>query len=1307
MNPASLAAEIDRCMLRDRHRLRRRLDAIRGRHAGDETAFAELGEAVKASQERRAAREAGRPRPTYPPDLPVALRKDEIARAIADAQVVIVCGETGSGKTTQLPKICLDLGRGVAGLIGHTQPRRLAARTLAARIATELDTEVGSAVGYKIRFTDRVSDATYVKLMTDGILLAETQGDRFLEQYDTIIIDEAHERSINIDFLLGYLKRLLPKRPDLKVIVTSATIDPQRFAAHFGGAPIIEVSGRVYPVEMRYRPPPVADADDEEDGGDARSGDDALLSSLLDAVRELPDQSGDVLVFLPGEQSIREAADALRKAHTEKTEILPLYARLSAGEQTRVFRPHTGRRIVLATNVAETSLTVPGVRYVIDTGLARVSRYDTRRKVQQLPIEKISQASANQRTGRAGRTSAGVCIRLYSEEDFAARPVFTPPEIVRTNLASVILQMAALGLGSIEEFPFVEPPGTRAIRDGAATLFELGAFDEEHRLTRVGRELSRLPVDPRVGRIILGGRDHRCLAEILVIASALSVQDPRYRPHDAKEKADQAHRRFQSETSDFVSYLKLWDAFQEEAGRAGSRKLRTWCESQFISFLRMREWQDVHRQLHQLVRGMGFPIVSGHGDDAALHKALLTGYLGSVAMKQDDRIYVGARNVKLNIFPGSALFKNRPAFIMAAEMVETGRLYARTVAKIEPEWVEPLAEHLVERRYFEPRWDKSRGQVVGFEKVTLHGLPIVARRRIDFARIDAEAAREIFIREALVTGELNTPGAFLRHNCEVVASIERLADRARRRDLLVDEQAVFAFYDRALPADVWSGRRFDAWRKTIEHGSPRALFLAPEDVLIGDAAAVDAEMFPDALEVGGLRLPLTYRFEPGHEEDGITVTVPLAALNELDAAPFAWLVPGFLVDQVTALLESLPKSIRKIFVPVRDTAERFVRERRAHSPGAQGGATETLASALSRYLEAQKRIAVPVSAFNPAAGPEYLRMLFRVVDEQGRQVAQSRDLTEQKGKLGLRARESFGHASRSHWERDRVTSWDFGDLSERVEVRQGSFSLPGYPALVAEKDGVALRVFQHPGEAALEHRRGVRRLLAMRIAETTKVVRRNLPGIQAMTLQFAMIGSGDSLRDDIVEAAIDRAGLGDGPPPRSKDAFERCAEQARGRLAGLADEVCARVAPILAAYQDVARLLPAASRTSAAAPSAEIRDHVARLIYPGFVSETPFSQLAHLPRYLKAVRLRIERLPNQPAKDRARQAELLPHWQAYTARADADEARGTRSSELERYRWLLEEFRVSLFAQELRTAEPISTKKIAEQWAKVMAEGAR
>ncbi|MET0594547.1 MAG: ATP-dependent RNA helicase HrpA [Polyangiaceae bacterium] len=1301
---SNIAAEIDRSMLRDRHRLRRRWETLRRRPGTDSEAIRELAEAVRKSAERRSEREARLPRPTYPADLPVALRKDEIAGAIAASQVVVVCGETGSGKTTQLPKICLELGRGVAGLIGHTQPRRLAARTLAARIASELESEVGGTVGYKIRFTDKVSDSTYVKLMTDGILLAETQGDRFLEQYDTLIIDEAHERSINIDFLLGYLKRLLPKRPDLKIIVTSATIDPQRFAEHFDGAPIIEVSGRVYPVETRYRPPNLAAPDEDDDEDDvAESEEDAVLASLVDAVRELPPGSGDVLVFLPGEQAIREATEALRKTNSEKTEILPLYARLSAGEQARVFRSHPGRRIVLATNVAETSLTVPGVRYVIDTGLARVSRYDTRRKVQRLPIEKISQASAQQRAGRAGRTSAGVCIRLYSETDFAARAPFTPPEIVRTNLASVILQMASLGLGEIEQFPFVEPPGTRAIRDGAATLFELGALDEEHKLTRIGSELARLPVDPRVGRIILGGRDHRCLAEILVIAAALSIQDPRFRPHDAKEKADQAHRQFQSENSDFVSYLKLWDAYQEQAANVGSSKLRAWCEKHFLSHLRMREWQDVHRQLHQLARELKYPIVSGRGDDAALHKALLTGYLGNIAMKHDDRVYVGARNVKMNVFPGSVLFKKRPTFIMAAEIVETGRLYARTVAKIEPEWVEPLAEHLVEKRYFEPHWDKTRGQVVGFEKVTLHGLTIVPKRRIDFARIDEETSREIFIRSALVEGELRSHAPFLRHNREVLASIESLADRARRRDLLVDEQAVFAFYDKKLPPDAWSAGRFEAWRKKAEHDHRELLFLDRNDVLVGDAAAVTPDQFPDSIMVGGLKLPLSYRFDPGHEEDGITVTVPLAAIGELDVAPFDWLVPGLLADKATALLESLPKAIRKNFVPVREFAERFAKEPHDRN--------EPLAASLSRYLKTQRPIDVPESAFDRNDCPEHLRMMLRVVDALGKPVATSRDLRAFKEKLGLRSRETFVAASQVSWGRDRVTTWDFGDLPERVDVKHGAFSLPGYPALTPEGDNVALRVFQHADEAKSAHRRGVRRLFALRLGETVKHVRRNLPGIQAMILQFAMVMSADALRDDIVAAAIDRASMGDGDAPRTREAFEQAAERARGQLSELAAEVCTKIAPILTAFQEIGRHLPREAPSAHASPAdttwKEIREHLSRLVYPGFISETPWPKLAHLERYLKAVRLRIERLQQNPAKDRTRDAELAPHWRAYVARANDLHARGMRSTELDRFRWLLEEWRVSLFAQELRTVEPVSAKKIVEQWAKVTAETGR
>jgi ATP-dependent helicase HrpA len=1288
-----LSAEIDRCMLRDRRRLRRLWDGLRNRRKPE--TLQTLEQEIASSLARREAREAARPRPRYPAELPIVQRKDEIAHAISTSQVVIVCGETGSGKTTQLPKICLEIGRGVTGMIGHTQPRRLAARTLAARIATELEGEVGGTVGYKIRFTDRVSDGTYVKLMTDGILLAETQGDRLLEQYDTLIIDEAHERSVNIDFLLGYVKRLLPKRPDLKVIVTSATIDPQRFSEHFGGAPILEVSGRLYPVEIRYRP--LSESAEDEDGdADAGENEEAEERAILHAIDELPRDEHDVLVFLPGEQAIRATAHALRGMHAAKREILPLYARLSAGEQSRVFRPHTGRRIILATNVAETSLTVPGVRYVVDTGLARFNRYDTRRKVQRLPIEKISQASANQRAGRSGRTAPGICIRLYSEEDYAARAIFTAPEIVRTNLAGVILQMAALGLGGIEEFPFIEPPQTRAVRDGAVALIELGALDEMHQLTRVGRELARLPVDPRVGRIILGGRDHGCLAEVLVIAAALSVQDPRERPHDAREKADQAHRPFQTETSDFVAYLKLWDAYQEQAGTLGSARLRKWCEARYLSPTRMREWGDVHRQLSELVKSMGFSLSDVRADDATLHKALLTGYLGSVAMKLDDRVYVGAHGVKLGIFPGSGLFKKPPPFIVAAEVVETGRLYARTVAKIEPEWIEPLAEHVLERRYFEPHWEKTRGQVIGFEKVLLYGIPIVGQRRVDFARVDAEAAREIMLRDGLVKGELRSAAPFLAHNRQIVADAEALTDRARRRDLTVDEQAVFAFYDKIVPADVTSAARFESWRKIVERGNPRALFLNRDDVLVGEAASVTSDDFPDELIIGATRLPLTYRFDPGHEEDGLTVTLPLAALGEIEPAPFEWLVPGHRVDKVHALLESLPKAIRKTLGPLRETAEQFSRE----VPFGRG----SLATALSEYLGKAARVEVSPSSFQGSNLPQHLQMRFRVLDDENKIVGASRDLGSLQRTFARRALESFARLGKGRFERDRLTAWDFGDLPERAEIPHGSFTLVGYPGLSAEGDGVALRVFADAAIAATAHRRGLRRLFAMRLGETAKSVRRNLPGIQALSLKFALLGGGDALRDDIMAAAVDRVCFGDDEPIRTRDAFERAAEQARGQLAAAAADITTRVASVLTAHQAATRFLPNAG-ASTSAPWPEIRDHLARLVYPGFISETPGARLADLERYLKAVAIRVERLRQNPAKDRERAAQIAPLWQQYVALADAE--RDIPNAEMERYRWLLEEWRVSLFAQELRTAEPVSEKKLAEQWAKATSANAR
>ncbi|MCA1805830.1 MAG: ATP-dependent RNA helicase HrpA [Xanthomonadaceae bacterium] len=905
---------IDLCPLQLRPLLRKRWQGLRRRARAAQPVdrgLRALARDLETATTRRAARLAALPSPEYALALPVVARRAELRAAIAAHPVIIVCGETGSGKTTQLPKICLELGRGVDGLIGHTQPRRIAARSLAARVAEELHSRVGQAVGCKMRFHDQVGEQTFLKIMTDGILLAETQGDPDLLQYDTFIIDEAHERSLNVDFLLGYLKQLLPRRPDLKLIITSATIDPERFSRHFSNAPVIEVSGRTYPVELRYRP---LRGDDEEDQDRDRG------QALLDAVDELAREGdGDVLVFLSGERDIREAAELLRKHHPPHTEVLPLYARLSASQQQAVFRPHRGRRIVLATNVAETSLTVPGIRYVVDTGLARLSRYSYRSKVQRLPIEKISRAAADQRAGRCGRVAAGICIRLYSEEDFAARPAFTEPEILRTNLAAVILQMSALGLGAVEDFPFVEAPDARFVRDGFKLLQELGAVDEGQRLTERGRQLARLPVDPRIGRMILAAREELCLREVLVIAAALSVQDPRERPLDKAQAADEKHRLFAVPYSDFLGYLNLWNAYHEQARHLSQNKLRKWCQQHFISYVRMREWHEVERQLQRLVTDMGLRLNQEEAEPDAIHRALLSGLLGNIAMKTAEREYTGARNLKLELFPGSVLVKKRPQWIMAAELVETGKRYARTLAVVEPRWVEPLAAGLVKRSHGEPHWEKRAGQVVARERVTLYGLPVVTQRRVNYGPIDPVLSRELFIREALVAGQLGTPGRFMTHNRALVAEVLELEARARRRDLLVSEEELYAFYDARLPAGIHDQVAFEHWRKQAEREDPRCLYFARE-ALLAQEEAIDTRQFPAQLEWQGLRLPVRYRFEPGEEDDGMTVTVPLAALNQLRPASFEWLVPGLLEEKLTLLIKSLPKQQRRHFVPVPEFA---------------------------------------------------------------------------------------------------------------------------------------------------------------------------------------------------------------------------------------------------------------------------------------------------------------------------------------------------------------------------------------------------
>ncbi|WJW75990.1 ATP-dependent RNA helicase HrpA [Thiohalobacter sp. IOR34] len=1276
------------CLLRDRPALRRRLAGLRrrlrqGKPVGRGRAALEKDLAASGAEcERRRAR---LPRPEYPQDLPVVQRRADIRAAIEANQVVIVCGETGSGKTTQLPKICLELGRGVAGMIGHTQPRRIAARSLAARIAEELGSEVGAAVGFKVRFSDRVGEGSFVKVMTDGILLAETQGDPELLAYDTLIIDEAHERSLNVDFLLGYLKRLLPRRPDLKLIITSATIDPERFSKHFDDAPIVEVSGRTWPVEIRYRPLRGEDEDER-----ARDRGQALLDAIDELAAEGP---GDVLVFLPGERDIREAAELLRKHHPPATRILPLYGRLSAAQQAEVFAPHSGRRIVLATNVAETSLTVPGIRYVVDTGLARISRYSYRTKVQRLPIEPISQASARQRAGRCGRLGPGICIRLYDEDDFNARPAFTDPEILRTNLAAVILQMLSLKLGDIEDFPFVEPPDARFIRDGFKLLHELGAVDAANALTGIGRQLARLPVDVRLGRMILAARDEGCLREVLVIASALAVPDPRERPLDKQQVADEKHRAFAHEQSDFLGFVNLWDFYHEQARHLSKAKLRRLCKQHFLSWLRMRDWHDVHQQLTKLVKDMGFRINQVAADYGAVHRALLTGLLGNIAFKREGHEYLGARGIKLHVFPGSALFKKPPKWIVAAELVETQRQYARTLARIEPEWVERLAGHLVKRSYSDPHWEKRRGQVVAFERTTLYGLVLTPRRKVDFGRIDPVTAREHFILGALVRGEFRARLPFLDHNRRLLEEVETLEAKSRRRDLLVDETHLCQWFDERVPRDICSAAGFERWYRKAGEAERQALRLDREVLMRHEASSVTEAGFPAVLEVQGLRLPLAYHFEPGHADDGVTLRVPLAALNQLDPARLEWLVPGLIEEKVTQLIKSLPKVYRRHFVPAPD----FARAALQAMPAGEGSLLEALAAQLARMTGVE----LPPDAWRPERLPLHLFMNIHLVDSQGRVVARGRDPDHLKREVGAEAAQGFARLPTADFEREDVRCWDFGELPGFIELEQQGVRLRGYPALVVEGERLALRLLDNEGRARAEHRRGLLRLFEMSHSRTVKYVEKNLPGIREMCLHYAPVGRCEDLKRDLVRRAASLVLLEKGADIRDAATFESRACEAERDLPAVANELCKQVGAALAEYHALNRRLKGGVPPQWLVVMSEVREQMDHLIGRDFVTATPRSRLAHLPRYLKAIRLRLDKLERDPARDRRLAAQVAPHRERCKARLEALSPGEAPDPAFERYRWLVEEFRVSLFAQELGTAEKVSEKRLEAAWKEV------
>ncbi|MDW5376708.1 ATP-dependent RNA helicase HrpA [Halomonas sp. HP20-15] len=1339
-------AQLDACLLRDARDQGRRLAKLRQRaKAGKpiDHALQQIDARLASSQALLEKRRAQPVTLNYPESLPVAEKREDILAALREHQIVVVAGETGSGKTTQLPKLCLELGLGRRGLIGHTQPRRLAARSVATRLAEELEVPLGAQVGYQVRFTDQTNDATLVKLMTDGILLAETQHDPDLERYEAIIIDEAHERSLNIDFLLGYLKRLTQRRPDLKVIITSATIDVERFSRHFAQpaagndnehgdseprpAPVVQVSGRTYPVELHYRPL-VRDADDEEDR--------TLQEGILHAVEEIEaierDKrwfSGprDVLIFLPGEREIRETADTLRRADLRGTEILPLYARLSNAEQNRVFQSHTGRRIVLATNVAETSLTVPGIRYVVDPGLVRISRYSYRAKIQRLPIEPVSQASADQRKGRCGRISEGVCIRLYSEQDYLARPAYTEPEIQRTNLASVILSMLSLKLGDIEAFPFVDAPDSRFVKDGFRLLFELGAVDEGNRLSPLGRRLARLPIDPRLARMVLAAADQDCLRDVLVVVSALSIQDPRERPADKRQAADQKHQQWNDPDSDFAAWLNLWNGFEAAREALSGNRLRRWCREQYLNYLRLREWHDTFRQLRQLLRDMDIQVPAaapialagsqaagaGEADPAttreavrrqqtAFHQALLSGLLSNIGQLTENREYLGARNRKFFIHPGSGLAKKSPKWLMAGELVETSRLYARDVARIQPEWIEPLASHLVKRSYSEPHWEMKRAQVVAFEQVTLFGLPIVARRKVHYGPIAPVEARELFIRRALVEGEYRTQAAFFAHNRALIDEVEDLEDRARKRDILVDEETLFDFYDQRLPSDIVNGKGFEHWRRQAERDDPRILELDKASLMARQADEVSEEHYPDTLTLKGVRYPLSYHFAPGAEDDGVTLTVPAAMLSQLPRQRLEWLVPGLLREKCIALLKSLPKAVRRQVVPIPDWVDAALE---TLSPD-----DVPLSEALGEFLRVKTGLRLSREDWRSEQLEPHLVMNLRVVDHEGKELGQGRDPAALERRFAAAANAGAQALDAAGDTRQAVDDLPETPLAESRSTTQAGIRVAAYPALVEQSDAkakhddrasaaaLAVELFDHPAKAHEAHRHGVKRLAMQRLPDQVKALKR-LPGLERCALLFAKVGSKAQLADDLV-AAVFLHEIAFEPLPRSRQALTQRLDERRGELVAYGEGLVTTLHRALEGHLAVTQALKGNLSLSLALVYGDLKAQMQRLVHPGFVSEAG-EWLQEYPRYMEAARIRLEKAPRERMRDQMLMQQVQDFEARLANRRQAERRDGWEDPALVEFAWWIEELRVSLFAQQLGTRMPVSAKRLERRWAEI------
>jgi ATP-dependent helicase HrpA len=1308
-----LTQMLDEVMTQDRHRLSRRLHDIEKLARTDKSydvALEKWRQQQAASQALVMRRQNTMPLHIEFPDLPVSEKRDEIAALIAAHQVVVLAGETGSGKTTQIPKICLALGRGVKGMIGHTQPRRIAAHTVASRIAEELHTTLGDKVGYQVRFSDQSTENTLVKVMTDGILLAEVQNDRFLSRYDTLIIDEAHERSLNIDFLLGYLKQLLPRRPDLKLIITSATIDVQRFAQHFNNAPVIEVSGRTYPVDVWYRPPLDSSSEESE-------RDDDQYQYIIDAIREIEQhekqhksqRGGDILIFMSGERDIREAANSIRKAQFPHIEVIPFYARLSLAEQQKVFSPHTGRRIVLATNVAETSITVPGIRYVIDPGFARISRYSYRTKVQRLPIEPISQASANQRKGRCGRVSEGICIRLYSEDDFNARPEFTDPEILRTNLAAVILQMLQMRMGDIHQFPFLDSPDSRLINDGFKLLEELQAVDSKNSLTPIGQKLTQLAVDPRLARMLIAAQENRCVREVLIIISALSVQDPRERPVEKQQAADQSHRRFWVEHSDFQAYVNIWDYFENLRQTLTQNQLRKQCKKEFLSYLRLREWRDIHHQLRLTLKSLELKENIEPASFESVHRALLTGLLGNLGFNTEERDYLGARNRKFSIFPGSSLAKKTPKWLMAAELIETSKLFAHTVAKIEPEWALQAAEHLVKRQYFEPHYDSRSGQVMAYEKVTLYGLVLIEKKSVSYSHIDPLLSRELFIRTALVEGRYadhpkrkqaqrtQRKDDFFTHQQTLLKELDDLEAKSRRRDILADEQVLFNFYAERVPQHVINFSGFEAWRKKAEHENPRLLCIEREQLMRHNADEITEAQFPDELEWQGMVFPLSYHFEPGHAEDGVSIHVPVSLLHQVPEQRLEWLVPGMLREKCIGLVKSLPKNLRKNFVPVPDVVDKALM---AVAPD-----NKPLTEGLAFQLKRQTAIEIPADAWQPDSVDDFYRFNIKVLDDRGQTIASGRNLEKLREHYREQVQQNIQTAA-VNIERDNIQRWDFDHFDAVVQLVRSGIKIRAYPALIDKHNQVALQVLDNPLQAQYLTRRGMTRLLCLEVQAKVKYLQKELLKGQELALSVANIGSREQVADDLIMAALRNVCLPEQQPlPLTRSEFDTLLVIANEQVVSHAQGLATDLATSLKLLVDVRKQLKQHKSALALAFSlADIQMQLQNLFYPGLVYRTPPEWLSQYPRYLRALQLRLEKALLNPQKDRQLLADIKRYWETFANHLEKEgEYQMEINPALRDFRWWLEELRVSLFAQTLKTQVTVSAKRLDKQWQQVLA----